>query len=329
MRNFCIKADFDCLVLLNGNELGILEGGQLNCKVEGKFVLTFFPLNNKTLPYSCVISSENGKIRSSSNLCSVVELPMQNYELYFLPYSIQYNKPLLIKDEMLDTIIGELEIRIYNMEGRDRASQIQVLSKDKIMLDYQSTSCITQVNITSKYINNEYFILIQGAIEDYQYLLVLSVNQNVDVNLELVANQIEIHDDCIKTLSKCFDIHKHGRVHVYKVQNGKFYRDEEYLVIMNDNVKINADLVPYAFFEALQLKDIHKCREYLTEELNNGVDDEHLLSYFGQFQEVRQNIYTNDNSSVVLIYKNDDNYTSKICKLTMIDNKIDNIELID
>ena len=330
MKSFVIKSDFDCLVLLNGKELGLLDGGELYCKVDSnKFVLTFFPLDNQTLPYSCVINYESGKVNCSSKLCSVVELPMNNYELYFAPYIIKYKKPHQVANKNFETPIGKLDVRVFNNEYIGGVSQIQVVKNNEMLIDFQASSLISNVNIQSQYVSNEYFIFVSGLVQDYEYLLAISVNEIAVISLELIAHQVEIHEDCIKTLSKCFDIHKHGKVNVYKVKNGKFYKDEDYLVVMNENVSIQPDLIPYAFFEALKVGDIKKCREYLTSELNDSVDDEHLKSYFGDFEEVRQNVYTNDSSSVILVYRNDDNYISKICKLSMLGNNIDNFELLD
>lgn len=327
MRNFVIRADFECFVLLDDKELGILDGGELHFQKDKKFILTFFPIDNKTLPYACKVSFENGQIVCSSNLCRYLQLPMNNYELYFMPYLLSYRRPQLLRLQSLDTPIGKAEIRVYGgTEGNN--TNAQVLINGEMQAEYEMTSSINNVSIQGMYINNEYFIIIQGNVQAYNYLMCIGVNSKVKVNLELLAHQVEIYEDCIKTLTKCFDINKHAKVCVYKAQNGMLNKVEEYLVLINENVHISHELIPYAFFEALQVGDINKCREYMSDELNQAIDDEHLKAYFGDFVEVRQNVY-GDLNSVLLIYKEGDNYISKVCSLTLIANKIDNIDLED
>ncbi len=329
MRNFTIKADFDCLVLLNGKKLGVLEGGQITFMENDKFTLTFFPLDNKSLPYSCQVSYENGQLVCSNNLSSYVEFPNKNFELYFVPFIIKYSKPTLICTKTLDTNIGKVCINIFNNNNDSTCSLIQVLKNNEIILEHQTLGKINNCDIQDKFIDNGYFVFISGQIQDYEYLLVLVVDKSIETNLELIAHQVELHPDCIKTLTKCFDIHKRGKVIEYSVVNGKFAEKTNYLVAINDNVKIKDELIPYAFFEALKVGDIKKCREYLSDELNESVDDEHLVSYFNDFEEVRQDVYTNEDSSVILIYKNANNYVGKICKLEFKNNKIDNFNLLD
>ena len=328
MKNFVIKADFECFVLLDGKELGILDGGELYFERPNKFVLTFFPIDNKTLPYSCKVGFENGVLHCSSELCHFVQLPNNNFELNFVPYLLSYRRPNLQKTNALETPLGKTEVRIFDEGMQVAGGKVQVLVGGELKLEYDMSSTICDADIAGHYINNEYFILIQGKVESYQYLLCINCGQSVEVNMELLAHQVEVHEDCIKTLTKCFDINKHAKVNVYEVQNGKLYKKEDYLVLLNEDIKIATELVPYAFFEAILVGDINKAREFMTQELNQAIDDAHLKAYFGDFKQVRQNIYTQDLSSVLLLYRDGNNYTSKICKLLMLDNKIDNIDII-
>lgn len=327
MRNFVIRADFECFVLLDDKELGILDGGELHFQKDRKFVLTFFPIDNKTLPYACKVSFENGQIVCSSTLCHYVQLPLNNYELFFMPFLLSYRRPKLIKMQNLDTPKGKAEVRVYDSSDGGNANT-QVLINGEMQAEFELSSTIIDVSIQGLYIDNEYFIVIQGKVQAYKYLMCIGMNPSIKANLELLAHQVEIHQDCIKTLTKCFDINKHAKVCVYKVQNGAIHKEDEYLVLLKESVQISQELIPYAFFEALQVGDINKCREYMSDELNQAIDDEHLKAYFNDFIEVRQNVY-GDTNSVLLIYKEGDNFKSKVCNLKIYNNKIDNIELED
>lgn len=330
MRNFVIKADFDCYVMLDGQELGVIEGGELQFERNSKFTLTIFPLNNDSLPYSCRVSFVDTKLVCSSQLCSVLCLPNANYELRFKPYVLKMERPRLVAIQGLDTPMGKLDAKVLATTQEVKNAVLQIFQKGELSFEYNLLTFIQNIIISGKYIGNEYFIIVQGVVQDMEYLLALNVNQKINICLEVLANQIEIYDDSIKTMTKCFDIHKHGKVKEYKVKAGEIYLADSYLVLINENVVVRPEFNVYAFFEALQVGDIKLGRSYLTSELNSSVDDEHLVAYFGDFVEIRQNRFTNDENSVVLIYKNkdDDDLYSKICKLELKDNKIDNIDLI-
>lgn len=327
MKTYIVKADFECLVLLNGQELGILESGNLEFQNQNSFTLTFFPFEKKYLPFSCKCFFESNNLICKSEQCKILQLPNHYYELQFKPLNFNQSKPLRISNNIVETPIGKISVNISSFKYSENA-YVEIIHNNNIIFEYEIQDIEKLVSVNGQYVGNEYFIMIKGIIQDYEHLLVLHINNSLSFALELLAHQIEIEQDCIKVLTKCFDIHKHGKVNVYSIVDGQLIKTDSYLVLINEKKQIKKEFIPYAFFESLRVGDIKLSREYLTDELNEDIDDEHLQAYFGDFKEVRQNIYENDFNSVLLIYQDINNMYYKKCKITFLNNKIDNLELV-
>jgi len=327
MKNYIIKADFECLILLNGQELGVVESGSLNFQEQSNFTLTFFPFDKKYLPFSCKCYFESNNLICKSEQCKILQLPNNHFELHFNALRFYQSKPLVIYSNIVEAPIGKLNVTISSFKDSENA-YIEIMHNNNTIYDYEMQDIEKIISVNGQYIGNEYFLLIKGIIQDYEHLLVLHINNTLSFSLELLSHQIEINQENIKALTKCFDIHKHGKVSVYSVENGQLNKTDTYLVLLNDKKTIKDEFIPYAFFESLKVGDIKLCREYLTSELNASIDDEHLQAYFGNFKEVRQNIYEDDLNSVLLIYQDKERLYYKKCIITYLNNKIDNLELL-
>lgn len=333
MKTITICAQFECLVQKNGETLGFLESEMQELKISenSDFVLTFFPTNNfDSLPYSCKVCAVDGAVSVNTKNCAIIKMPYDNYELVFFPYKMMTQKSIIESSQIINSPFASYEVKIIREVGAFSGSQIlEIWDKNNKVFTYQLASVVEDCLITSKYINNELFIVVNGIVEDYQYCLLVSVNNTqVDASLELLSHKIEIGDAEIKALTKCFDINKHGKVYVYAIENGKIFKKDEYLVSIKENTRVVPEVVPFAFFESLKLGDLKLCRSYLTEALSNSIDDEHLKAYFGNFIEVKPN-NLNDLTAVILVYENGTNYIGKLCKVEMLNDKIDNFELCD
>lgn len=333
MKTIIIRAQFECLVQKDGQTLGLIESEEQQLKVAGgsSFVLTFFPLNNfESLPYSCKMSVEEGEVLVSAKCCAVIKLPCECYEVVFFPYLIKPLERMVEVSKVVSSQYSNFDVRIEREGGAQNVRQtLEIYEKGSRVFNYKLGSVVENCEITSRFIGDAFVIVVSGSVEDYEYALFVVANGGkIEETLELLCHKIEVRQSDIKTLTKCFDINKHGKVNVYSVEKSKFTKKDEYLVNIRENVKVVPAVVPFAFFESLKLGDVKLARSYLSDSLNGGIDDAHLKAYFGDFVDIRQN-NINDSKAVILIYKNGNNFCGKLCKITMAGDKIDNFDLFD
>ncbi len=333
MKTIAVRAQFECMVQKDGETVGVLENDaqQVSIKANNDFVLTFFPLNNfECLPYSCKVHTSGAEVSVNTDRCTVVKMPYDCYDAVFYPFQLSYQEPIIEQSQAINSPISNVQVKIVKQFGAQNWSQsLQIWEKNNNIFNHKLSSQVQNCKISSVYINNEFFIVVSGYVDDYDYALFVSANGKYQANLELLCHKIEIGEKEIKTLTKCFDINKHGKVSVYGVVNSKIAKTDEYIVSLKENIKVLPQIVPFAFFESLKLGDLKLCRTYLTDALSGAIDDAHLKAYFGDFEEVRQNVATCEVPCVVLIYKESAKHIGKLCKMEMVGDKIDNFELIE
>ncbi len=333
MKTIAVRAQFECMVQKDGETVGVLENDaqQVSIKVNNDFILTFFPLNNfECLPYSCKVHVSGAEVSVNTDRCAVVKLPYDCYDVVFHPYQLTYQEPIIELAQSINSPISNVQVKIIKQFGAQNWSQtLQIWEKNNNIFNHKLSSQVQSCKISSAYIDNEFFIIVSGFVDDYDYALFISANGKYQANLELLCHKIEIGEKEIKTLTKCFDINKHGKVRIYGIVNSQIIKVDEYIVSLKEDVKVLPQIVPFAFFESLGLGDLKLCRTYLTDALSEAVDDAHLKAYFGAFEEVRQSTSMCDKKAVVLIYKENEKYVGKLCKIEMVGDKIDNFELID
>lgn len=333
MKTIAVRAQFECMVQKDGETIGVLENDvqQVKIMANSDFVLTFFPLNNfECLPYSCKVHIVGAEVSVNTDRCALVKMPYECYEAVFSPFQLSYQEPIVEQYQAVNSPISNVEVKVVKQFGAQNWAQtLQIWEKNNNIFNHKLSSQVQNCKISSAYINNEFFIILSGFVDDYDYALFINANGKYQANLELLCHKIEIGEKEIKTLTKCFDINKHGKVCVYGVINSKIVKTDEYIVSLKENIKVLPQIVPFAFFESLKLGDLKLCRTYLTETLSVVIDDAHLKAYFGDFEEVRQNVASWDTPAVVLIYKENEKHIGKLCKMEMVGDKIDNFELID
>ena len=165
---------------------------------------------------------------------------------------------------------------------------------------------------------NHYYA-IKARHEDNQYIMIF--DNNLNVLFEGIDNEIEIKGKQIITLHKLFDICNHGYVTKYALQNGIISKTDEYCVYLNNAPLYanNPHTIILAFLEALNVKNLKLSRCYLSFELNDCLNDNQLLQYFGEYEEFEPNFFENCDDSVLFYYKN--NICKKFC-FSVKDNKI-------
>jgi len=145
---------------------------------------------------------------------------------------------------------------------------------------------------------------------------------------DFLADKIEVNKDIISILTKKNDMAKHATVAKYKLNANKIVKIEKYLTCLKSKSLINDEiLIPYAFLEAIQVKNFILAREYLTESTSKALTDLHLENYFGKIYDIKQS-HLDEQNILAVVYKNEHSYFAKYFKFTLINNKIDNIDEI-
>jgi hypothetical protein len=82
--------------------------------------------------------------------------------------------------------------------------------------------------------------------------------------------------------------------------------------------------VPFAFLEALAVNNYTLARTYLTDELNDSLEDEHLEAYFGDFVEIAPAEYEQNAINKIVVIEENKKRQAKVFEVLLEKNKISN-----
>ena len=325
--HFC--ADFDCSVSVNGAMAGILnaEHDLVSIRVCGvdNFLVSVLPLQSQIvstlLPYAFSVST-TGHINYDNKLIIATIYPENNIEIKLLPNILNvYEPPEIIKQH---TVQSNVLVTVY------KDSQYRVmLENSKILLNHTIGKAILDVQIDMLNYENIPYLKIEGVLETSEKYLLLVNMTSYSVAREFTANKIEIDSGVVTVLNNCTDMARHGIVTKYKLHDMQ-KEIENYTVYTETEVRpINClALIPYAFFEAILVKNFNLAREYLSGELVQVLDDQHINEFFGAFNEITYNKYTVNNINQVALVYGQQNRHVQIYKISLNNNLIDNIEVV-
>lgn len=163
-------------------------------------------------------------------------------------------------------------------------------------------------------------ILISADVDSRKFFLAIG-NDNTELACDLV-DEISISDNQITTIKYFFDMAKQGILTTYELPS--FSKKEELIYEKPPRIVDQPELIPFAFFEAIKAKNFSLSKQYLSSQLRERLDDEHLEQFFGDFDCIYINVFEQTpNKSVCLIYRN--KKIGKIFTLEILNNKINNI----
>ena len=326
--HFC--ANFDCSVTINGAPLGVLDSDtdSLHIRVMGlsKFLVSVFPINspeNKNLlPYAFNVKLDNGRISALSELATVTNFGVSNIEINLLPNVLEnYEPPEVIKQT---TLLSNILTTVYK-DSHCRA----MLENNKILLNHTMAENLSEAEISTISVNSKSYIKISGTTESGKNYALIIDTASYSVKTELIANKIEINGNLITTLNNCHDMARHAQVKKYKVEEAEKPFEEYVVYTEGSAVKTSTkELIPYAFFEAVQVKNFNLAREYLNWELKQELDDVHLNEFFGAFGDITYDKYSSDGENNVALIYGEKNKVAKIYRIIINNNLIENIEIV-
>ncbi len=329
MRNIYLHflADFPVLLKVNEFDLGTLECKEDTLSVEvcgnQEIFAKIFPISLNdfvSIPYAVKITVQGDSIFCESPHVEITNYYDTHFEINLKPLCVLAHKKQILIDNIK---LKNMQIAIfdngqYNLEITTKTKIYKFTLSEKI-IDYKF----------EEYTQNETeFLILEGKTTKKQcFLLVLS---SFFCNLEIVCDYYERTKTSITTLTYQKDIAKHGVVQKYELQENHFVLKDEYTVFVDQTPHITKDskVVPWAFAEAVNIGDIKLARSYLDNSLNAMLDDEHLVSFFGDYSEIKWNRYANSPNTLCFIY-GEKNKRAKTFQFEVKDNKICNITNLD
>ena len=319
-----IKPTFDCLIKIEDLEM-VLDKNKTYSFLSKNNLLNVivYPISNNStnLPF-CFMFNET--LPFCQKNVEVIVFPDNNYLLTIFPFTIGSPKLFGEKSKQL-TFGGETHTLTYSLN-----------SPFNIKLECNKTFCEHSFNKTicsleTKVVNNN--LLIYAKIQKELGFIFCNItyeNENYNlITLEKV-DILEDKNDCILTYKKLNDISHHGEVCKYSKQN---YNKISYLVYDNNSPIIvkHKEFIPFAFFEAIKLKNFKLARSYLSQTLSKKLSNAHLKNFFGNFVKVcfpiTQEEFYNE---IALVYEENKNLNlkkyAKIFKIELeSNNKISNV----
>ncbi len=156
--------------------------------------------------------------------------------------------------------------------------------------------------------------------ESSKYLLVIKDNEKI---YSAKASELVVDNNTISCIKKFDDMLQQARLVSIDCNNGEVQSELIYL----DEPKLTflPELIPCAFFEALRTDNCTLARQFLTDTLSTRLDDEHLLTFFGDFDKV---IPLQINNQPTIFLMNTLDKKSKAFVVQLDKDKISNVKLI-
>ncbi|MCL2539963.1 MAG: hypothetical protein FWE53_00815 [Firmicutes bacterium] len=320
-----IKSAAPMLITLNGTVAGTLENNaqKISAKVaDHEVFLCCYPIGAKSssLSYAAKLNLGNNPSCSSDNIVVTV-YPNNHIELLCRPFLIaQYAPPKeLCSCSINNGTAALVETNVQSIIINENSKQYSFALPEPLneyALESVALDKIKCVKLSGKTAHNRQYLLYAGLMANrWEHLL------------DLTADKIEAgSDNSITSLALANDIAKHGYVEKYVLSESGFSLAESYTVYMNEKPQLTANphLMPYAFMEAINISNLPLARKYLSEDLSTALNNEHLLTFFGDYSEVCWHNYADTPTSLAVIY-GDNLREAKIFNFVIDDGKITNI----
>lgn len=306
-------------IYINGSFVGLIDNSEtfsIDLKVYSQhLIITKEPISNNKkllLPYTVKLNFDNDTIQCDSEFVTIVPYKNNEYEIVLNVCDVKHHKPL---NKVYDDYVGNFNVIVVN----DGISYINIYEHN--LLKWSANT--NELNAVVCELSNNKLIIKGSTLNGKFYVIVLDENFNELMNSEV--EKVEQNEFQIKTLIKINDIAKHAIVKTINLNN--LEQSEEYYVYLKDNAVIanHKKLVPYAFLEAVKVKNFTLAKQYLTPELARKTEKEHLENYFDNLSKIYYNSYL-QNEYVINYTVLCDNYKSY--DFTIINNKIDDIEQV-
>ena len=315
-----IKPTFDCIVKISKEEY-ILNAQKTYSFIvkEQTLTLLFYPINTdfSSLPFATIFDIQNPK---STKNAQIIEFPNSNYLLVVTPFLIGSNTNLGVKTKTVT--LNNQSHTIYYLLHSNFNIKIECNSCSE---EYYLNAEVEDFN-TKTHKNN---LLIYCKCKDSKHI-VLALTFDGErynyKNLEVV-DMLEEEKGNISTYKNLNDFAGHGVVTNYDLTKD---------ICMTSTLVYNTtpflshkkELIPYAFFEAVKVKNYKLANSYLAQNLTKILTPSHYQKFFGDFTQILPPLYKTANyNQVALVYNSKNKSIAKNFSLQFNEyNKITNIE---
>lgn len=198
--------------------------------------------------------------------------------------------------------------------------------------------CVNNKNVTyncafvGRILHHEFLIVFENPAlkvktEQEQWFFVFNKEKQ---KFDKFCGEVVIFDDGnFEITEKIGDFAKHALCQKYKYENGELICFSTELMFLNLSPKLTDKnkIIPFAFLQAVKVKNFMLAKGYLCEKLSSKVSGEMLNDYFGDFDKIEpyfSELKSNE-EYVCLILQN----KGKIFKFKITEKKIEEIDYIE
>ena len=286
----------------------------ITINLEKTTYVKYYPISNKNFnPDIARVITLDCKNLKKDNL-TVTKFDDSHFEILINPTPI-VTKPMIEKKKKITLGLETLTITLNS----NNTSTITISNQTVLFVHFVEFEL---KDLEASIING--YITIQCKNQDKIYLLIVET-ENYSIIEEKLFDSIEMDEKMLRGFLKQEDMAKHGLIVSYEFT--KPIKIEKKMVYINNapDITKNEILIPYAFFEAVKVDNYRLARHYLSKDLAKKLDDEHLKEFFGDFVDIRQNVYNKSDDFVCLVYKNQDEFYVQNYKCLIQNCKIINI----
>ena len=254
--------------------------------------ITPFSSKNKTyLPYAEKINLEE---INRTNHIKIIPFRNNHFELRF---SLLEAPNLNPADIIAEEYFGKLNIVILN----NSCGNILFYENSKLK---KQLTCDSVITAEINQIQNK--IIIKCLLNENSYYIAILNIENLEVLKELNCNSFEENKNEIKCLTKLNDFAKHALISSFNYLDEK---EDFYNVYLNEKPATTDCqlLIPYAFLDAIKVRNYNLARYYLFSNLNN-VSDSHLESFFGKIKNIYLDSYNLETFKIPYVVENTDGF---------------------
>ena len=278
---------------------------------ENTFFVKLFPLSkqNIILPSFVSINLSDENCFVSSSLIKVHKITKDNFCIFV--------------DDNFTSPFGELN-QFSAKSGDYIVSQSQdleiVVNNQKV---FSTPEKFVSCEITEQH--NLVFVLLKKL--DHQKLLVFDSDNKLLVQDDITL--FELTENGFQTLFELSDQAGHGIVKKYLVSESELTLEKQFTVYLEQKPRamITENAKAIYFFECIKAQNVKLLKKMLSPELSKKITQEHLTSYFGNFERIFYSKEIFGCEAVSLIQT--DTFQTKNFKLSFYSGLIDNIEAIE
>lgn len=284
-----LKSDFDCLVEVLGQKYELIQDlSRIEIEVGEKESLigVVYPINNRgLLSYAFKF---NGNISNIKENIKVLKLGDDEFNVTLLPFYVT-GKNFYKKKYKFNNMSFTLELSYLNTICCEfKTEEIYYHFNDKI----------------DKYKFQQIGGVVFFLAKTYYNEILIMFDSNLKVFKRFDSQKFQVENSKIEFVCDQKSISQHGKKIVIKCDNGKIEIIEDLIYLQGGPKVIKRDeLIPYAFFEAIKLKDYNLAKNFMTETLKVNISDEVLEKYFGEYDDIKTYNFKKDNESYICLCK--------------------------